>query len=96
MEIKSSLINSKELKLLKDSLIAASEVDGKENFRVRLIEYIDDTADNEEDEFFYDMMEFCRFLKPDPETTAFTTPDHIIYLNAPGVFGEKVRERDFI
>ena len=96
MEIKSSLINSKELKLLKDSLIAASEVDGKENFRVRLIEYIDDTADNEEDEFFYDMIEFCRFLKPDPKTTAYTTPDHIIYLNAPGVFGEKVREWDFI
>ena len=96
MEIKSSLLNTKELKLLKDSLIAASEVDGKENFRVRLIEYIDDTADNEEDEFFYDMMEFCRFLKPDPETTAYTTPDHIIYLNAPGVFGEKMREWDFI
>lgn len=96
MEIKSSLLNTKELKLLKDSLIAASEVDGKENFRVRLIEYIDDTADNEEDEFFYDMMEFCRFLKPDPETTAYTTPDHIIYLNAPGVFGEKAREWDFI
>ena len=96
MEIKSSLLNTKELKLLKDSLIAASEVDGKENFRVRLIEYIDDTADNEDDEFFYDMMEFCRFLKPDPETTAYTTPDHIIYLNAPGIFGEKVREWDFI
>ena len=96
MEIKSSLINSKELKLLKDSLIAASEVDGKENFRVKLIEYVDDTADNEEDEFFYDMIEFCRFLKPDPETTAYTTPDHLIYLNAPGVFGEKVREWDFI
>ena len=96
MEIKSSLINSKELKLLKDSLIAASEVDGKENFRVRLIEYIDDTADNEDDEFFYDMIEFCRFLKPDPETTAYTTPDHIIYLNAPGVFGEKMREWDFV
>ena len=96
MEIKSSLLNSKELKLLKDSLIAASEVDGKENFRVRLIEYIDDTADNEDDEFFYDMIEFCRFLKPDNETTAFTTPDHIIYLNAPGVFGEKIREWDFV
>ena len=96
MEIKSSLLNTKELKLLKDSLIAASEVDGKENFRVRLIEYIDDTADNEDDEFFYDMIEFCRFLKPDPETTAYTTPDHLIYLNAPGVFGEKVREWDFI
>lgn len=96
MEIKSSLLNSKELKLLKDSLIAASEVDGKENFRVRLIEYIDDTADNEDDEFFYDMIEFCRFLKPDDETTAFTTPDHVIYLNAPGVFGEKIREWDFV
>lgn len=96
MEIKSSLLNSKELKLLKDSLIAASEVDGKENFRVRLIEYIDDTADNEDDEFFYDMIEFCRFLKPDNETTAYTTPDHVIYLNAPGVFGEKIREWDFV
>ena len=96
MEIKSSLLNSKELKLLKDSLIAASEVDGKENFRVRLIEYIDDTADNEDDEFFYDMIEFCRFLKPDDETTAYTTPDHVIYLNAPGVFGEKIREWDFV
>lgn len=96
MEIKSSLLNSKELKLLKDSLIAASEVDGKENFRVKLIEYIDDTADNEEDEFFYDMIEFCRFLKPDPETTAYTTPEHLIYLNAPGVFGEKIREWDFV
>ena len=96
MEIKSSLLNSKDLKLLKNSLIAASEVDGKENFRVKLIEYVDDTADNEEDEFFYDMIEFCRFLKPDPETTAYTTPDHLIYLNAPGVFGEKVREWDFI
>ena len=96
MEIKSSLLNSKDLKLLKDSLIAASEVDHKENFRVRLIEYIDDTADNEDDEFFYDMIEFCRFLKPDPETTAYTTPDHIIYLNAPGVFGEKMREWDFV
>lgn len=96
MEIKSSLINSKELKLLKDSLIAASEVDGKENFRVRLIEYIDDTADNEEDEFFYDMIEFVRFLKPDPETTAYTTPEHLIFMNAPGVFGEKIREWDFV
>ena len=96
MEIKSSLLNSKSLRLLKNSLIAASEVDGKENFRVRLIEYIDDTADNEDDEFFYDMIEFCRFLKPDPETTAYTTPDHIIYLNAPGVFGEKMREWDFV
>ncbi len=96
MEIKSSLLNNKDLKLLKDSLIAASEVDGKENFRVRLIEYIDDTADNEDDEFFYDMIEFCRFLIPDNETTAYTTPDHIIYLNAPGVFGEKVREWDFV
>ena len=70
MEIKSSLLNSKDLKLLKNSLIAASEVDGKENFRVRLIEYIDDTADNEDDEFFYDMIEFCRFLKPDPVSPA--------------------------
>jgi hypothetical protein len=32
MEIKSSLLNSKEFDVVKRSLIAASEIDGKEKF----------------------------------------------------------------
>ena len=97
IEIKSSLINSDEFKFLKESLINASEVDGKDKFRVKLIEYINDSSDDSNDEFFYDMLEFARFLHPSANATAFTTPDKLIYLNAPcNGHGEDVKEWDFI
>ena len=85
MEIKSSLLNSKDFALTKQSLIEVSEHDHEENFRVKLIEYIDDTADNNDDMFFYDMLEFTRFLNPyeNPEAAkhvAFTDPNKLIYL----------------
>ena len=95
MEIKSALLNSTELKHLKNSLIIASEKDHKEDWRVKMIEYIDLTSSNEDDEFFYDMIEFTRFLIPDNETTAYTDTNHLIYLNAPGVIGENKRHWDF-
>ena len=38
--IKSSLINDPEFKWVKESLIAASEKDGKDKFRVKCLEYI--------------------------------------------------------
>lgn len=97
MEIKSSLINDEDFKYVKDSLIATSEIDGKQDFRVRTLEYINDSADNDNDMFFYDMLEFVRFLDPhNKEDIAYTTPDHLIYLNCPGILGEKIRQWDFI
>ena len=51
MEIKSSLLNSEDFKFVKESLIYVSEQDGKEKFRVKMLEYINDSADNDEDEF---------------------------------------------
>ena len=98
MEIKSSLLNSKEFGLVKDSLIKVSEIDHKEDFRVNMLEYINDSADNDDDEFFFDMLEFVRFLNPNSDAVAYTTPEHLIYLNAPagGGYGEKVRIWDFI
>jgi hypothetical protein len=45
MEIKSSLVNHEDFKLVKDSLIKASQIDGKEKFRVRMLEYINDSGD---------------------------------------------------
>ena len=46
MEITSSLLNDKYFTDIKNSLIAVSEKDNKADFRVHLIEYINDTADN--------------------------------------------------
>lgn len=96
MEIKSSLLNDKDFALVKDSLIKVSEKDGKEKFRVKMLEYINDMSDNDDDEFFFDMMEFIRFLDPSDDALAYTTPEHLIFMNAPGThIGENVRQWDF-
>lgn len=96
IEIKSSLLNSPEFKDVKKSLIEVSEIDNKEQFRVKLLEYIDATSDNNDDMFFYDMMEFIRFLNPNDDAIAYTTPDKRIFLNSPGKPGENRRQWDFI
>ena len=90
------LLDDKEFKLLKNNLIKVSQIDGKDKFRVRMIEYINDTADNNDDMFFYEMLPFSRFINPGSEDIAYTTPEHLIYLNAPGIVGENVRIWDFI
>lgn len=96
MEITSSLLNDKYFANVKNSLITVSEKDNKADFRVHMIEYINDTADNNDDMFFFDMVEFVRFLNPSDDAIAYTTPDHLIYLNSPGEVGESVRKWDFI
>jgi len=100
MEIKSSLINSDEFEFVKNSLIKASEKDNETEFRVKALEYINDTSDEKDDKFFYDMLEFVRFLDPDDDATAYTTPEHLIYLNCPSgggnPIGKSVRKWDFI
>lgn len=96
MEIKSTLLNASDMRHVKDSLIRVSEIDGKEKFRVNMVEYVDDTADNEDDQFFYDMISHIQFLHPDSKDVAFTTPDTLIYLNSPGKIGESYPFWDFI
>jgi hypothetical protein len=97
MEINSSLLNEKEFSNVKKSLIQISEMDNKEKFRTGLIEYINDTADNNDDLFFFDMLPFVRFLNPLDEAVAYTTPDGLIYLNSPNNFiGENKRQWDFV
>ena len=83
MEITSSLLNEKEFKNTKQSIINISQIDSQEKFRTSLIEYINDTADNNDDTFFYDMLPVTRFLKPTDRAVAYTTPDGKIFLNAP-------------
>ena len=98
MEINSSLLNSKSMRFVKQSLIDISKIDNKEKFRVKLINYIDDSSTDNEDEFFFEMLSFLRFLKPSSKSIAFTTPNKLIYMNAPngGKVGESVRKWDFI
>ena len=97
MDIKSSLLNSNSMRFVKNSLIEASEKDGKQDFRVRALEYINDSSDDSDDEFFYDMLEFIRFTDPSSDSVAYTTPDHLIFLNMPNKHvGENVRQWDFV
>ena len=88
------------MKFVKNSLIKVSEKDNEAEFRVKALEYINDTSDEKDDKFFYDMLEFVRFLDPDDEATAYTTPEHLIYLNCPSgggnPIGKSVRKWDFI
>lgn len=96
MEIKSSVLNHPDMSGVKKSLIKISEQDGKEKFRIKMIEYINDTSNDEDDQFFFDMMEFIRFLDPKTDSIAYTTPDKLIYLNSPGIVGENLRKWDFV
>ena len=100
IEIKSSLVNDEDFSDVKESLIQASNIDGKDKFRVKLLEYINDKSYNDDDMFFFDMLEFVRFLDPRQiDDIAYTTPDHLIYMNAPGGgynnIGENVKQWDF-
>lgn len=97
MEIKSTLLNDKEFEWVKNSILNADSVDGEGTFRVKLIEYINDSADNDDDKFFYDMLPQTRFLKPGSDSIAYTDPNKRIFLNAPcKQVGKNFRQWDFI
>ena len=63
MKINSTLLNDEEFKWVKNSILNADDIDGEGSFRVKLIEYINDTADNDNDKYFFDMLPFVRFLE---------------------------------
>ena len=94
--INSSLLNDDDFKSVKYSIENVSKIDGKEDFRVQMIEYINDTADNNDDVFFFDMLPFVAFLNPNDDAIAYTTPNKTIFLNSPGRVGESHRVWDFI
>lgn len=83
-----------EFRYTKTSLLYAAEADGDLDKRVKIFDYIDD--ENNEGTFYYDMLEFFRFLDPsDPATQghiAYTTPDHLLYFNAPNEYITNPRE----
>ncbi len=97
VEVKSSIVNSKSLQYVKQSLVEVSEIDHEENFRVKTLEYINFSSLEQDDRYFYDMLEFVRFLDPSSDAIAFTTPEALIYLNAPNdKIDKNVRNWEFI
>ena len=96
MKINSTLVNDEEFKWVKNSILNADNIDGEGTFRVRLIEYINDTADNDDDKYFYDMLPFVRFLTPGNEAIAYTDESKRIFLNAPcKQIGKNFKQWDF-
>jgi len=93
MEIKSSLLNDEDFKFVKSSIIKASQHDGSEEnlkFRVDLVEWINDASYEDDDEFFYEMVDKMRFWEYDENLldhflngAAYTKPDKRLYFNAP-------------
>ena len=81
MEIKSILLNDSDFKYVKESILNVSKSDEDTAFKVRTIEYINDSSTDEDDMFFFEMLEFVRFLNPSDDAIAYTTPDHLIYMN---------------
>ena len=96
MKINSTLLNDEEFKWVKNSIINADDVDGEGAFRVKLIEYINDTADNDDDKYFFDMLPFVRFLEPGSEGIAYTDEAKLIFMNAPCQhIGKNFKQWDF-
>lgn len=91
MELKKSeVLDYDSMKPVKDNLIAISVSDGKQDFRVDVLEYIDMTSDNDNDDYMYNAMKYIRFLPAGSEEVAYTDPKHGIFLNVPyAPIGEK-------
>lgn len=98
IEIKSSLLNDEDFKFVKNSLINISKIDQEDKFRVKMVEYINDSCYNGDDMFFYDMLIFLRFLNPNDDAVAYTTPNKEIFMNCPGHkdIGKSVRQWEFV
>lgn len=102
-EITSNLLNDIEFKAVKQSIIDASENDKYQDFRVETVEFINDASYDNDDQFFYEMLEFLRFYdyehpKRLKKAIAYTKPDKRIYMNCPegGGVGEKLKKWEFI
>ena len=96
MKINSTLLNDEEFKWVKNSILNADDVDGEGSFRVKLIEYINDTADNDDDKYFFDMLPFVRFLEPGSDGIAYTDESKRIFMNAPCQhIGKNFKQWDF-
>lgn len=96
INITSPIVNDPGMKKVKESLIKISQIDKQEDFRVESLEYIDEKTTDSDDEFFYNMMDYIRFLHPSSDSIAYTDPYHLVWMNMPGEIGKNLRGWLFI
>ena len=86
------VIDNDDLKYVKNSLknVPTSDQEWCED----LVDYVEMSASNNDDEFFYDMVEMIRFIN-EPGTLAYTDENRRIYLSAPGIIGKNILPWDF-
>lgn len=82
-----------EMQALRHSLYY--QVDSNTPFREMVLEYIDSSSYNTQDAFFYDMIPAIRFLYHDNESIAYTTKNHLVWMNVPKDY-KKVEYWDYI
>lgn len=82
---KYSVLNEEDMLYVKNNILNVNE---DVQFKFDLVDFINTISSNEDDRYFIDMLPFLRFLKNDGQTTAYTDPHKMIYMNAPGIITE--------
>ncbi len=67
--------------------------DQNSEWKADFIEFINSDTSDAQSSFYYDMLPFVRFTDEGPNVGAYTTPDHLIWMNAPDGFG--IGKQDF-
>ena len=96
MAVTNPLFNDEKLAVLKKNIEEVSKKDNHEDFRVDVVEYINDSSYEASDEFFFDYLVGLRFLEPGNDAIAYTVPDGRIYMNCPNDKINGIREWEFI
>ena len=90
----SSLLEDSSFKYVKESL--EQQPEENQQWLDDLVNFINDASTADDDSFFYDMLEFVRFLVGNPDSIAYTDPSGRIFLNAPGKPGKDKKVWEFI
>lgn len=61
--------------------------DQNSEWKADFIEFMNSDTSDAQSSFYYDMLPFVRFTDEGPNVGAYTTPDHLIWMNAPHGFG---------
>ncbi len=67
--------------------------DQNSEWKADFIEFVNSDTSDAQSSFYYDMLPFVRFTNEGPNVGAYTTPDHLIWMNAPDGFS--IGKQDF-
>ena len=67
--------------------------DEKSEWKADFIDFVNSETSDAQSSFYYDMLPYVRFTDEGRDVGAYTTPDHLIWMNAPHGFG--IGEQDY-